>query len=1211
MIKITDNIGLNGRRKDQGMQSRLKLAGILTVCILLLASALSAGEYLENLKPDEHVNGFTAKAVYENASGDATGARFIHEKQGFIIDVMQIQSVPQAFYWIKTTPTSSMGEPHACEHLLLGKGNRGRYVAALEDMSLGQSTAYTQQIRTCYHFNTVAGIDVFYNLFEAKLMAFLHPDFTDEEIRREVCHIGVTKNPQNDSLYLDEKGTVYTEMVSSFERPWYHTWKELNYMVYGKDHPLTYVSGGDPDVMRKMVPEDMWKFIKNSYYLGNMGAIVSIPPDIDIESFLGKMDDILNRCQEVPRKSGLVGISAYDFPPVHPAPIGEKRMVTYPSNSQEDPGYILMAWPILEGLSQNDRFMLNQFLSTFASGQTSNLYKLFINSETKKIDIGGEHIYAGLDDDIGVSVYLGLTGVDTRFIEEPILDSVKNLLFGELTEVASYEPDSDELKAFNARVNNQLIASKKQIENYLNSPPMFGFRSGPAGGWLNFMRSLEEENSFRKSLTLNSHFAFADSMLSLNKNIWADYIVQWKLKSLEPYMVGAIPSAEYLVKNTQSKHERLENYTEEFMKKYGTDDPQTALADYKEDFDQNTAKLDQIAAGQKLPDFIDNPPMTLDDNLDYETIELYGGVPMMASTFENMTASRIGLALDLNVIPESLMVYVPYLTTLLTDIGVIDNGTAVPYDDMQERLRREVLDFNAYFSFGYQTERAELVLSAEGSDTEELMNAIDWMDLALNHPYLNQENLSRMNDLIDQSIISHRNRTKGSEESWVDNPANAYRFQHNPIYLSTRSFMTQTHQLNRLKWQLTDPGSDADQKQLSDFLDALKDFGAGKTREEKLGLLDLIEGIDNIDKQSFVYDLKTNPLDFKDKARGIAKEIATSMKSTLPEIPDENLDGDWAYLCDEIKGDLMMLPENSIGHINAVLDLLRRQGNARLFMISNSADRKKALSEIRDLVKTLDSTPAPRQEYASDERIMERMKSRNPNLTDPTYVGLVHEGTRNGVMLFSAKVADSYDTTTDAVLNCLSGKLFGGGGPHGLFMKTWGAGLAYSNGYGYRQSSGRVSYYAERCPDVSETMRFVVKTLKTAEPDPSLQNYAIAQVFGASRAPNRYEARGESMAENLVDGMTPDKVRAFRQKVLDLRSDAQLFDKIWSRMEQAYGPVLIGYGEPLEESKNGNFFLIGPPQQFESLQNYIKTAEEESPVYKLYPRDFWMTGAGS
>ena len=68
--------------------------------------------------------------------------------------------MPQAFIWVNSYPTSDMGEPHTQEHLLLGKGNKGRAVAGQQVMSLVRSSAFTMQERTCYHFNTSAGGEV-------------------------------------------------------------------------------------------------------------------------------------------------------------------------------------------------------------------------------------------------------------------------------------------------------------------------------------------------------------------------------------------------------------------------------------------------------------------------------------------------------------------------------------------------------------------------------------------------------------------------------------------------------------------------------------------------------------------------------------------------------------------------------------------------------------------------------------------------------------------------------------------------------------------------------------------------------------------------------------------------------------------------------------------------------------------------------------------
>jgi Zn-dependent M16 (insulinase) family peptidase len=111
---------------------------------------------------------------------------------------------------VNSFPVSDQGEPHTQEHLLVGKGTTGRAFAGLDTMWLSQSSAFTGQWRTNYVFNTPAGPAVFYRLLDAQLNALLNPDYTDEEIRREVRNFGVTENPDH-TLRLEEKGSVYNE----------------------------------------------------------------------------------------------------------------------------------------------------------------------------------------------------------------------------------------------------------------------------------------------------------------------------------------------------------------------------------------------------------------------------------------------------------------------------------------------------------------------------------------------------------------------------------------------------------------------------------------------------------------------------------------------------------------------------------------------------------------------------------------------------------------------------------------------------------------------------------------------------------------------------------------------------------------------------------------------------------------------------------------
>ena len=111
---------------------------------------------------------------------------------------------------------------------------------------------------------------------ENHLDALLNPDYTDEEIRREVRNFGVDK-ADDGKLVLEEKGTVYNEMVRTIEAPETNLWRAAGYMVYGTKHPLSLDSGGLPDAIREMTPKDIRTFHAAAYHLANMGMIGALP----------------------------------------------------------------------------------------------------------------------------------------------------------------------------------------------------------------------------------------------------------------------------------------------------------------------------------------------------------------------------------------------------------------------------------------------------------------------------------------------------------------------------------------------------------------------------------------------------------------------------------------------------------------------------------------------------------------------------------------------------------------------------------------------------------------------------------------------------------------------------------------------------------------------------------------------------------------------
>jgi hypothetical protein len=131
----------------------------------------------------------------------------------------------------------------------------------------------------------------------------------------------------------------------------------------------------------------------------------------------------------------------------------------------------------------------------------------------------------------------------------------------------------------------------------------------------------------------------------------------------------------------------------------------------------------------------------------------------------------------------------------------------------------------------------------------------------------------------------------------------------------------------------------------------------------------------------------------------------------------------------------------------------------------------------------------------------------------------------------------------------------------------------------------------------------VIDELKKAKADPSIARYAIAKAFD-SRVAIGFEARASAMAANLVDGLTPDIVRAFRTRVLEASKRKELATELFGRMERVYGAVLPGYGQLDHKAV---YFVIGPEKQMAAYQDYLHAAVgKDTTLHRLYPRDFWI-----
>jgi Zn-dependent M16 (insulinase) family peptidase len=375
-------------------------------------------------------------------------------------------------------------------------------------------------------------------------------------------------------------------------------------------------------------------------------------------------------------------------------------------------------------------------------------------------------------------------------------------------------------------------------------------------------------------------------------------------------------------------------------------------------------------------------------------------------------------------------------------------------------------------------------------------------------------------------------------------------------------------------------------------------------------LLAVLQG-DRAQEEKVAADLKSINDDFgklPETARNLAIEAAKDLNQNLTDIPDASLAADWASIADEMRRDLAQTPEKTLANLDAVRQKLLKTGNARMFYTGSRETQAKLDANYKNLLAGLENATPTRINYSNAPCIDQRLQARNGMTTDkPVYVGLLAPNMTGGVFIHEATLAGYTDTDREKLLDFLASKLYGGGGAHSIFAKTIGAGLAYSNGIGSNPGSGVVSYYAERTPELPQTLRFVIDELKRAPLDASLTEYAVALVFN-SRAASPYESRGEAMAANLADGLTPDVVSRFRRAVLELRKMPNLAEELFKRKDKVYGRVLPGFNVKGKEVAGANYFSIGSERQLSAYEAYLKSVEgADTKLYRLYPRDFWQT----
>jgi Zn-dependent M16 (insulinase) family peptidase len=920
---------------------------------------------------------------------------------------------------------------------------------------------------------------------------------------------------------------------------------------------------------------------------------------------LSRTAAILDRLEAKKERPEAVLKTEADLPPPNGAEPGTIEITPYPLRNESQPSPVAFVWPASRDLDPTETLLMDLFLENIAGDATTNLYKLLIDSSTRTLETGARSVFAWTFTDPGQPFAIGLVDVSPDNLDEESLKEIRSAITAEIARVAALPDGSPELAEFQKRMRSRVVETRRELSNLVNSPPRFGSR-GTGSVWMEHLHSLAKTGDFRRSVTMKPQLAEIESRLSGSKNVWTKLLADWKITGIEPFAIAAKPSAALMNRDASEREARLATELARLKARFDVEDDQEAIGRYKEEYDATTAELDAIAREVETPKFLENPPLSLDEGLQWKTASTKNGVPLFSATFDTMTSATTSLMIDLGSVSNGDLFLLSIFPSLLTEVGVIVDGKPVSYEEMSERMRNEILGLDATFSTDFRTGRAELLVRGSGNDASEARRAVDWMQRALASPDWRTANLPRILDVVDQAVGGLRNRSQGSEESWVTEPAEAYRRQDSHVLLATSNFLTRAHNAHRLKWLLRDAGDDTSRQAFIEYMDELYEAADDATRDELSSLVGVIANGEGEAPAKFV-SLADSARFLPGEARQNVREVGRDLDALIADLPDSSLRADWRYLVRQMKTDLLERPVHTLERLDRLRKSLLRAGDARMVVVGSAATQKALAAKIDGLAGVLVKGSTAKVTRAKAPLIRARLTAREPEAEDAWFVGLVAPQLKGGVFLHSSKGWSYLDRDRERLLDYLASRLYAGGGAHGIFMKTWGAGLAYSNGFRGSLSSGTFGYYAERTPELPQTMQFVIDEIRKAKPGDDLVEYAIALAFGGSRAASRYESRALAMADDLVDGLTPDVVAGFRKAILDLRYMPDLHEQLTERMKPVYATALPGLGGSVRNVKGGSFFVIGNEKQLEAWEQYLKTVEgPDTRVWRLYPRDFWM-----
>ena len=1160
---------------------------LLSIFLLISISVLPASD-VSGLKRDQEVSHFRVANLYSDSTGKIIGAKFFHTSTGAPVFFLQLETVPQALTWVETPVDSNRGLPHWLEHLLIGKGTKGRYFHLLEGMRLSQSSADTSRDFTTYGLSSGAGVDGFFELFHALLDALYRPDFTDAEAQAEFYHFAVGHDQEKRTLA--EEGTVYAEQQAIQGRYKYHY--ELNRLLMGNSNPLGFDSTGAVEEMRSTTPDEVRAYHKKYYHLGpNTGFIFVFPPDQDYVGLLEKISVQLDEFSpgpapaslQAPVASATEGISQPKYP-IHPLRDVEPIIYRFPGPNEAAPTFVHFAWKQVRAESLAELRLLQILVDVISGGEDSLLQKSIVDSRTRVLDAGatGVDSILLLDDSPAFPVLVvEVGGIPSNQLTAEKIKQIRSRLLSTMQEVAQYGDGSEDLRAF-SRAAEARIASLERAE-------VVSTKEAPGLGlyrvkmdWKEQFERLEMDPSFVRPVAEGPAWQIVRERIKSSRNIWRELIQKFHLLEV-PYATATAASPHLLDEIGNERQERIKNKIRALMAQYSTKDEQEALLRFEQDEQVKASQIEKIAASVRPAHFLKHPPLVPDEQLRYQKLEIEN-VPIIASTFQAPSTIDVGLSFDLRKVPASYYKYFPLFVKCLDSLGLKKNGQVAPYGALRTRINQDTYAFSTGYEIDSLSPRTDFTIRFSVTTEAELRSTLMLVLDLMRSNYLEPENADRLRDIVASNISADDWYPR--QDASILNAGYAFYYKDDLLFFALHSRFARAHWNSRLKWLLHSQVDSSEVARLDDF--ATK----------------LLSSLGSMSRQDL--STKLNGL----KESGLKGELVEYWKKNLPYLPDTEIIEALRQLALEVSQDLRTGMKKTIEDLRVLQNIVLDRDSLKVDLMTSRSELAEVQSDLAHFLQSMPNSPFPRSVPSdpgpSIHPLVAKLRARYPSFEDksPWNIGFVNPDNPVGGVVFYADFPGYAQVDRKSLVDELASKLFAGQGPQTFFAKTLERGLAYDNGIASDTRWRVVWYSATRSSDIPSLIALVNATAsKLVMDEPSLVDYALSQTFTFSREMNTFSERARDSAQDVRDRNDPEKIRRFSRAILRLRDDGglprELFD---SRITAICGVLLRDECKERQRAGRSLFFFVGSEKVLADAEKRLSIPT----LFLLWPSDYWL-----